>query len=267
MQFDVLPNASAERKGSIVGLMLGTLLIAIGFLTIVMPISDFVLISRLRMDPGLPPFEQWVKPKPEVRLSVYIFGVENADAFLNGTDAALRLTEIGPVVYREHLHHTHIVRHENSTLSYTAERHLEFLPDQNEPGILNRTILVPNFVVLATAAFINDDYFKKFGFKFMLRESDTMFVNITVYDYLWNYRSDLIGRIRTFAPFLVPTDNSGVLYQVSAFLPFDYCNMLIAADECCSVSSVSLRLRSTTISTIAITSASGRSTRAINSSR
>lgn len=191
------------------------MLIAIGFLTIVMPISDFVLISRLRMDPGLPPFEQWVKPKPEVRLSVYIFGVENADAFLNGTDAALRLTEIGPVVYREHLHHTHIEHHDNSTLSYTAERHIEFLADQNEPGILNRTILVPNFVVLATAAFINDDYFKKFGFKFMLRESDTMFVNITVYDYLWNYRSDLIGRIRTFAPFLVPTDNSGVLYQVS----------------------------------------------------
>lgn len=204
-----------RAEGSIVSLILGSILITIGLLTIVMPIYDFVLISRLRMDPGLPPFEQWVKPKPEVLLRVYIFGVENAEAFMNGTDHILRMTEIGPIVYREHLHHTNIERHENSTLSYTAERHIEFLADRNEPDILNRTILVPNFVILATAAFINDDYFKKFGFKMMMRESDTMFVNITIYDYLWNYRSDLIGRIRTFAPFLVPTDNSGVLYQVS----------------------------------------------------
>lgn len=120
----------------------------IGLMTIVVPIYDFVLSSRLQMIPGHPSFEQWVKPSPEVRLSVYIFTVENGDAFLNGTDEKLRLKEIGPIIYREHLHHQNIVHHDNSTLSYTAARHIEFLEDQNEPGILNRTILVPNFVVL-----------------------------------------------------------------------------------------------------------------------
>lgn len=119
-----------------------------GLLMIAIPLYDFVLIERLKMQPGLPPYEQWVIPQPEVRLSVYIFSVENAYTFLNGTDDKLRLNEIGPIVYREHLHHKNIEFHGNSTLSYTAARRIEFLDDQNEPGILNRTILVPNFVLL-----------------------------------------------------------------------------------------------------------------------
>lgn len=139
-----------ELQGTIITLLIGLLLVAWGLVTIVVPIYDFVLMERLRMQPGLPPFQEWVKPSPEVRLNVYIFSVENPDAFLNGTDEKLRLIEIGPIVYQEHLHHQNIEFHENSTLSYTANRRLEFLEDQNEPGILDRIILVPNFVLLVT---------------------------------------------------------------------------------------------------------------------
>lgn len=119
-----------------------------GLVTIALPVYDFVRIERLNMRPGLPPYEQWVIPSPEVRLSVYIFSAENPEAFLNGTDEKLRLIEIGPIVYREHLHHKNVVFHENSTLSYTAARRVEFLEDQNEPGILDRRIYVPNFILL-----------------------------------------------------------------------------------------------------------------------
>lgn len=136
--------------GTVTTLLIGLLLTAWGLLTIVVPIYDFVLLRRLKMEPGLPPYEEWVIPSPEVRLSVYIFSVENPDAFLNGTDEKLRLVEIGPIVYREHLHHQNVEFHENSTLSYTASRRLEFLEDQNEPGILEREILVPNFVLLVS---------------------------------------------------------------------------------------------------------------------
>lgn len=49
----------------------------------------------------------------------------------------------------------------------------------------------------------------------MLRDSaDTLFMNITIYDYLWNYRCNLVKKIQEIAPALVPTNNSGVLYQV-----------------------------------------------------
>lgn len=129
-----------------------------GLITIAVPLYDFVLIERLKMESGYPPFEQWVIPQPEVRLSVYIFTAENPEAFLNGTDEKLRLKEIGPIVYREHLHHKNIVHHDNSTLSYTAARRIEFLDDQNEPDILNRTILVPNFVFLVISSIFFNEF-------------------------------------------------------------------------------------------------------------
>lgn len=135
-------------KGSITYLSFGLMLLTAGIITITFPIYDLVLEERLKMQPGLPSYEQWVIPQPEVQLRVFIFEAENPNEFLNGTHEKLRLTEIGPIVYREHLHHKDVVFHENSTLSYTAARRIEFLEDQNEPGILNRTILVPNFVVL-----------------------------------------------------------------------------------------------------------------------
>lgn len=128
--------------------IIGCALLAAGVRTVVVPIYDYVLAHRMQMTPGMPPYKMWEKPAPVVRLSLYIFTVQNGEAFLNGTDAKLRLKEIGPIVYREHLQHADIVRHPNSTISYTALRHLEFLEDENEPGILNRTILVPNFVIL-----------------------------------------------------------------------------------------------------------------------
>lgn len=131
------------------------MLIAAGVRTIFVPIYDYMLQFHLEMTPGMPPHHMWVKPSPEVRLNLYIFTVKNAEAFLNGTDGKLRLKEIGPIVYREHLEHADVVHFPNSTLSYTAVRHLEFLEDENEAGILNRTIFVPNFVVLVRKTHLN----------------------------------------------------------------------------------------------------------------
>lgn len=52
------------------------------------------------------------------------------------------------------------------------------------------------------------------GFNSMLGDEDTMFLNMTVHDYLWYYKSSIIQRVQSIAPFLVPTNNSGCLYQV-----------------------------------------------------
>lgn len=118
--------------------------------------TDILLTERTRMRPGLPPYEMWATPEPIVRLSVHIFTVVNVAEFLNGTDTKLRLKEFGPIVFRETLEHTDIEFHEhNSTMSYTAVRFAEFLEDENEPGILNQTITVPNFAALVRLYFTN----------------------------------------------------------------------------------------------------------------
>ena len=122
--------------------------LALGVLAIQFPLKELMLSERLNMRPGLPPYNMWVEPNPTVYLRVSIFSVANAERFLSGDDTKLKIIEIGPIVYREHLRHTDIETYENSTLSYTAERHVEFLTHLNEPGILNKTITVPNFAVL-----------------------------------------------------------------------------------------------------------------------
>lgn len=123
--------------------------LTLGILTIEFPLYDLVLTERTKMPPGLPGFDIWVKPEPEVRLSVYIFAIENAEAFLNGTDTKIKLKEIGPIIYKENLSHEDVAFFKNnSTMSYTAVRNAEFLPNANLPGILNETITVPNFAIL-----------------------------------------------------------------------------------------------------------------------
>lgn len=95
----------------------GLILTTLGLLSIKFTFTDMFLATRLKMQPGFPPYDLWLNPEPEVRLNVYIFTVVNAEAFLNGTDSKIKIKEIGPIVYREYLQHRDVVFHENSTLS------------------------------------------------------------------------------------------------------------------------------------------------------
>lgn len=131
-------------------MFLGVVSLVLGLLAAHIDIYEIILSERMKMKPGLPPYDQWETPEPVVTARIFIFAAENAAAFQNGSDSILKLKEIGPIVYREHLHHSNVQFHDNSTLSYTPKRWLEFLPDQNEEGILNRTITVPNFVLLVS---------------------------------------------------------------------------------------------------------------------
>lgn len=121
---------------------------------------DFVLDERSKMSPALPPYNMWLKPDPEVRLSIYIFTVLNAQQFLADSTVKLHVHEIGPIVYRELLHHEDVVHHpENGTMSYTAVRVAEFVDHYNEPEILNRTITVPNFALLVSVYYLVENFF------------------------------------------------------------------------------------------------------------
>lgn len=199
-------------------LVAGLTSLLFGILSTQFSLREAMLDERARMSPSMPSYTMWTHPNVIVRMSMHIFTVLNADAFLDGRDANIRLHEIGPIVYREHLRHDNVVRHaENSTLSYTAVRWLEFLDGENEPGILNRTITVPNFALLSAASLFHDaSFFTKVAFKALkMSTGDTAFINITVYDYLWNYRSKMVRGAKRLVPFMVPVENSGILAIVS----------------------------------------------------
>lgn len=220
---NVYPVSHIKHTGILSMLLTSITFLVLGILSTQFSLLELTLDERARMRPDLPPYDMWVQPPPVVRMSMHIFAVANADAFLDGRDAKLHMQEIGPIVYREHLRHENVTRHaENSTLSYTAVRWLEFLADENEPGILNRTIMVPNFALLSAASLFSEaSFLSKLAFKALkISTGDTAFINITVYDYLWNYRSKLVQRASQLVPFMVPVDNAGILAIVSLRLGY-----------------------------------------------
>lgn len=119
-----------------------------GILLLKYSLYDLLMQDRLLMRPGLPAYEFWKNPEPEVIVRLYVFNITNADEFLSGIDSKIKLAEVGPIVYREILRHTDVVFNENSTLSYTATKTLVYKEESNKPGILNETVIVPNMAAL-----------------------------------------------------------------------------------------------------------------------
>ncbi|KFB41581.1 AGAP004847-PA-like protein [Anopheles sinensis] len=177
--------------------------------------TQLILDDRLTMRQYMPYFKWWQDTTDVlVTCRMFIFNVTNSDRWLHGLDDQLHLEEIVPIVYREMLEHTDVVFHEhNSTMSYITRRRLEFLPERNIPGILNRTIVVPNLSLLGAAAKIeNDGYFKKKAFNLLYAVSgDAVFSRMTIYDYLWNTKPPFLEEVRKFVPSMVPSDNVGIL--------------------------------------------------------
>lgn len=203
-----------RRCCTIVCLVMAAVLFILGLLTLRFTFFDIIMYGRLYMTPGFPPYELWKNPQPEVFCRIYVFTVLNGESFLNKTDSKLKLKEFGPIIYREKLEHLDVVFHENSTMSYTVRRTLEFATDLNEPGILNKTITVPNIVLLGMAATLADYSFTfKFAFRLMSRH-DQVFVNTTVYNYLWNFTSPAFDSAQKIVPFMIHQDNGGVIYNV-----------------------------------------------------
>ncbi|XP_063700813.1 lysosome membrane protein 2-like [Culicoides brevitarsis] len=178
---------------------------------------EILMADRMLMRPGMPAYEFWKNPEPEVIVKMHVFNITNAEDFLAERDSKIKLAEVGPVVYQEILKHTDVVFNENSTLSYKATKTLVYREDLNEPGILNETIIVPNMATLGIASYLNDaGYFVNLAAKsLMYKYDEEPLRKMTVYDYLWNYKSDVLSTAKIFGgSVLVPVENMGVLYNI-----------------------------------------------------
>ncbi|XP_035787646.1 scavenger receptor class B member 1-like isoform X1 [Anopheles albimanus] len=177
--------------------------------------TQLILNDRLTMREFMPYFRWW-KDTSDVLVTcrIFIFNVTNSKEWLDGKDDQLHLEELVPIVYREILVHDNVTFHEhNSTMSYITRRHLEFLPERNTPGILNKTIIVPNTSLLGVAARMeNDFFFVKKGLNFVYSISgDSVFSELTIYDYLWNTKPLFLQQARSIIPSMVPAENVGIL--------------------------------------------------------
>lgn len=197
----------------------------LAFLLIEYDLLEIVNTERISLRPGNPAFEKWKSPATPVVVKIYLFSATNSDAFLDGSDTKLKLEECGPIVYHSYIKQKDIVFEEDSTLTFTTEYDFKFAEEENEPGIMNKTITIPNTMVLGISSIIKekvDNFLARGSFNMMIANTkDTIFLNRTVYEVLWNLTSPTLENIKNNIPkTFVPRPNAGLLYNVSieAFL-------------------------------------------------
>ncbi|KAL5286472.1 SCRB7.2 family protein [Megaselia abdita] len=208
------PKSMVFISDTVLTIVLAMVFMVSGILLFEFNLFTTLMRMRMLMTPGLPPYDLWKQVSPKIYCKVYLFNVTNHVSFLNGTDKKMQVEEIGPIIYREHLEHNDVVFHENnSTLSYTAKRYLEFIPELNEPGILNRTVIVPNIVLLGMATRVAHAFTFKIPFN-LLSTKDKVFRTMTIQDYFWNFTTPALDTVKSYASFLLPLDNGGALHTI-----------------------------------------------------
>ncbi|KAG4072528.1 hypothetical protein HA402_004617 [Bradysia odoriphaga] len=77
---------------------------------------------------------------------------------------------------------------------------------------------------MAAASFANEyNYLVQIGYNFLHRRySDGLFINISIYDCLWNFRSKLLEKAGQVVPSMIPSLNNGVFQVVYANGPDRY---------------------------------------------
>lgn len=198
---DNTKNGKKKRKSiccnSVGQVVWGVILITTSIGGFIFPPLDLMLWERLNMRPGFPPYDWWASPPDEVKMRAHVFNVTNHERFLSGLDAKINVQEIGPIIYLEKLKHYNMKFNENSTLTYTAERYLIYLPEENNID-LNQTIIVPNLALLGMYSYLhNANYFVRTGFKILANTHDSrFFVKRTIYEYLWDSREPILDTSR-----------------------------------------------------------------------
>ncbi|XP_038220012.1 lysosome membrane protein 2-like [Zerene cesonia] len=177
--------------------------------------TDIMLWEKLNMRPGLPPYVWWSDPPDQVRTRVYVFNITNHDRFLAGLDDKINVKEVGPITYLEKLLHSKIRFNENETMTYEARRFLIYLPEENTIDI-NTTIIVPNLALLGIASRLHDaNYLLRMGFNILVNTHNSQwFVKRSIYEYLWDYRENILETTKNLAPQMVPTTNMGMLHSI-----------------------------------------------------
>ncbi|XP_075988849.1 scavenger receptor class B member 1-like isoform X2 [Anticarsia gemmatalis] len=213
-------EAKSKRRicgNPIVQCVWGILLILLSISSFIFTPLDFMLMEKLNMRPGMPPYDWWSDPPDEVKLRVYVFNITNHDRFLQGLDDKINVQEIGPIVYLEKLLHSNARFNDNSTMTYTAKRFPIYLPEENTID-MNATLIVPNIGVLGMFSYLHD---ANFILQSLVKSGASMyqsqpFVQRTIYEYLWDFRDPLLSASQNLAPGLVPVNNAGILDRIYA---------------------------------------------------
>ncbi|XP_073847456.1 scavenger receptor class B member 1 [Musca autumnalis] len=177
--------------------------------------------EHTRFRKGLLSQYNWLD-SPYGRLKLYLFNITNAAEFLAGNHTRLRVQEVGPIVYRV-VGRNEIINQTADTLTYRKIRYevAEFMPNEScSPDILNQTIILPNLVLLSSAAKLYDwGMWVRHGFN-AITINESVFLTKSVYYFLWDFTVPALSLLSKYVPNIV--SNCGLLYNAMRQKPEVY---------------------------------------------
>lgn len=170
------------------------------------------------MSPNTLLYKLWLHPPLEVYITVYMFNYTNVDAFIEGTDAKMKVEEVGPYVYQEVLTNHNITLNEaNNTITYTPRREYIFVPERSvgDPKVDRiRAPNIPYMGVSTQAASLS--MFAALGLSALAKRLNAQpMLEVTVHDYMWGYEDHLVHLASKFVPSLIDFSSFGIMEKVS----------------------------------------------------
>ncbi|XP_055543770.1 scavenger receptor class B member 1-like [Wyeomyia smithii] len=202
----------ASRKRIIKFAFLGLLFIVLGCTVVVIDPTDMIVTNMLSMYEGSYLHRLWKKPPLDVFISIYVFNVSNADAFLRGEEK-IRVVEVGPYVYQEYLENHNSTFNANGTLSFTPVRRQVFVPERSISDPQQDLIIVPNIALLgvSSAAYRMSTWASLAVAAALKPLGMSPFLNISVRDLLWGYDDPLVKVASTLIPDIINFKKIGIL--------------------------------------------------------
>ncbi|GLV45391.1 uncharacterized protein CBL_05494 [Carabus blaptoides fortunei] len=190
----------------------GILLVCASYLIYFLDPLQKIISKMMLLSDGSVSYEIWKKPPYTIYITVYVFNVTNADAFISGEEK-LQFEEIGPYVFQEMLENTEAVFNDNGTLSFVPRRELKFIREMSVGDPKEQYVNVPNVPLLGIASMLHQSsMFLNLAVLSITRMLNSQPVlTMTVEDYFWGYEDKLVHMASKVLPNWIFFEKFGVL--------------------------------------------------------
>ncbi|CRL07871.1 CLUMA_CG021030, isoform A [Clunio marinus] len=159
-------------------------------------IYNRVLIEKIVLYNNSEMLEYWAHPPVDIIIKVHVFNYTNIFQVLNGTEKKIKLDEVGPYVYREHIEKTQLVFEDNK-ITFNENRSHIFLPELSGNFREDDVVIVPNLPLVSGIPNVKSlGFFAEIGFKTILAATKPReFHNLTISKYFMGYNDDFMNVI------------------------------------------------------------------------
>ncbi|XP_032674305.1 scavenger receptor class B member 1-like isoform X2 [Odontomachus brunneus] len=173
---------------------------------------NMLLEYSIQMRPNSLFFTFWKKPPTAINMGIYVFNFTNPVEFLSGKEK-LKVQEIGPYVYKEHIKNDNVTFNDNGTISFITRREVTFVPEMSINDPTKVFINVPNVIMLGASSALHDaGFLMNYPFLQLTNILDAQpILNMSVYDYLWGYEDSLVSLASNIMPNFINFQKFGLM--------------------------------------------------------